>query len=311
MNFRSGLYAMLALFAMAAPGIRAETIPAAGTLPLIRTAQDDYRVRVSINGKEALMLVDTGSPLSCLNEARSDFFGLAPFAGNARIPSFTIVNGKRHRVTMVSNANFGSLQVTDMPFVLVDLREMGRQPSGASGQAPDGIVGLDFLSALRAVIDFPARRIVLRPAAGNTPERWRGRPGSTEVPLQISGNHLVVKGAVNGSPLLWVVDTGAPFAVLDRRFSDRARLRLSRMSLLSNAIHFKDETTRVARLKQMRIGSFATQNQAVMVFDLSKLLRTDKSIDPETGLLGLNTLEMHDSVIDCGGLRLFLLPPAR
>lgn len=310
MNFRSGICAVLALLAIA-PGVPAETIPATCTLPLIRTAQNDYRVRASINGKEALLLLDTGSPLSCLNEARSNFFGLTPFAGNDRVPSATIVNGKRHRVTMVSNASFGSLQVKAMPYVLVDLREMGRDPSGAAGQAPDGILGLDFLSALRAVIDFPAQRIVLRPATGNAPDRWRGRTGSTEVPLQIAGNHLVVKGAVNRSPLVWIVDTGAPFAVLDRKFSDRARLRLSRMLLSSSAIHFKDETTRVARLKQMSIGSFETQNQAVMVFDLSKLLQNNSSMAAGMGLLGLNTLEMHDAVIDCGGLRLFLLPPAR
>src|SRR3954462_12124110 len=63
-------------------------------LPLIRSAQNHLLVRAEINGKPALLGVDTGAPVSAVALNRRAHFGLAPITGNkSAIPSRLSING--------------------------------------------------------------------------------------------------------------------------------------------------------------------------------------------------------------------------
>ncbi|MGZ4966441.1 MAG: aspartyl protease family protein, partial [Chthoniobacterales bacterium] len=48
------------------------------TLPLQRSRQNDLLVRALINGKPALLCVDTGAPMSAISSDRLRYFGLRP-----------------------------------------------------------------------------------------------------------------------------------------------------------------------------------------------------------------------------------------
>src|SRR5204862_5100346 len=69
-------------------------------LPLIRSAQNHLLVRAEVNGKPALLGVDTGAPVSAIALNRREHFGLAPINGKSDIPARLSINGAFNSVAI-------------------------------------------------------------------------------------------------------------------------------------------------------------------------------------------------------------------
>ncbi|HEY8651203.1 MAG TPA: hypothetical protein VIL70_09845, partial [Chthoniobacterales bacterium] len=62
-------------------------------LPLERSRQNHLLVRVEINGKRALLGVDTGAPVSAIALSRRRHFGLTAIPGSSKLPARLRING--------------------------------------------------------------------------------------------------------------------------------------------------------------------------------------------------------------------------
>jgi len=76
------------------------------------------------------------------------------------------VRGQSVATGVLRSVALGSLRLDSLPVSVLDLDNINQALRGAGAEAVDGIVGADFLSRKRAIIDYGATRLWLRDADG-------------------------------------------------------------------------------------------------------------------------------------------------
>jgi hypothetical protein len=159
----------------------------AAVAPFLQEADWELpRVAVEIDGRPFEAKIDTGGDLFTLDAATAEALGIKPvatftgtFAGGA--PG-EMGYGRAGEIAI------GGVTVRDVPVSISGLH----QP----------VVGTGFLRQFLPTIDYPGRRLVLRPRE-SAPE-----PG-IEVPFALALVHLpVVSGQLNDLPATFIVDSG-------------------------------------------------------------------------------------------------------
>ena len=79
-------------------------------LPLERSSQNHLLVRAEINGKPAVLLVDTGAPLSAVAIDRAAHFRMDPVSAKSRIPSRLNINGAFNSMSIARSLRLGCAQ---------------------------------------------------------------------------------------------------------------------------------------------------------------------------------------------------------
>jgi hypothetical protein len=158
------------------------------TVPFLQEAQWELpRVALEVEGRRIEARIDTGGDFLVLTRGVAAELGVEPvvsatgvFAGGSR--------GETGfgRVDMVE---LGGIAVEAVPVSIVDL------------DLP--MVGTGFLRQFLATVDYPGRRLLLRPPGSSPP------PG-TPVPFALAATHLLVaRGSLNEvGPLTFVLDSG-------------------------------------------------------------------------------------------------------
>src|SRR5438128_5498088 len=95
-------------------------------LPLIRSRQNHLLVRAFINGKPALLGVDSGAPISAIALRRRAHFGLTGIPGSSTLPARLQINGAFNNVTIARNFRIGPPNLVDAPVVVADPSAWGR-----------------------------------------------------------------------------------------------------------------------------------------------------------------------------------------
>lgn len=281
------------------------------SLPLSRGKENQLLLRLPAHGRNATIALDTGSPITCVDESKGRLFNLTPSSTANTPPLGVVVNGIRHRVAIVPLLMFGELQVRDIPVVLIDLSELNKVLRSRRDRANDAILGLDTMRALGAVIDCGSERLLLRAQSDNGALAAKlKRGGWHEVPMSMSEGHLVVSGAANGVPVQFIVDTGSPVSVLDHGFARNHRISLSDSSFALKAIHFETKGAKIGKVRDLKIGRMDLGQSLVAVFDVTTLLRSRSSNGSvPNGLLGSRTLARTQAFIDCENMKLYLKAP--
>src|SRR5206468_11888360 len=90
-------------------------------LPLTRSRQNHLLVRAFINGKPALLGVDSGAPISAIALKRRAHFGLTGIPGSSTLPARLQINGAFNNVAIAHNFRLGALTLVDVAVVVVVL----------------------------------------------------------------------------------------------------------------------------------------------------------------------------------------------
>ncbi|MDQ3414004.1 MAG: retropepsin-like domain-containing protein, partial [Verrucomicrobiota bacterium] len=122
-------------------------------LQLERSKQNHLLVRAEINGKPALLGVDTGAPVSAISASRLKHFGMSGLPGSSKLPPRLRINGAFNRVTIAKRLRLGALTLIDEPMVAIDLSGPARAARDFKEQELDGILGADILFPTEAVLD--------------------------------------------------------------------------------------------------------------------------------------------------------------
>ena len=276
-------------------------------LPLIRSAQNHLLVRAYINGKPALLGVDTGAPVSAVALNRRAHFGLTPITGKSSIPARLSINGAFNSVAIARNLRLGDLNLVDEPMVLVDLGAVRSRRDEI-----DGILGADILFPTKAIMDCQRQLLILKlnPSVPGTVPGFDFK-GFRRIPMHVSdGFNLYVDGSVNGQKARLMVDTGAFATLLHSRFVRRMQIPLRDTPFRSSGVNLKQRGVQMATISRLSIGSMNLDRSEVGVINLEGLIHgglLDAS-PPVAGLLGSEILRRHHGIIDFGTNSLYLKP---
>lgn len=312
---RKNLAALLAAAVLALPAAAAAQSRPPSTsgalqyeaLPLIRSAQNHLLVRAEINGKPALLGVDSGAPVSAIALNRRAYFGMAPISGKSSLPSRLSINGAFNSVAIAHNLRLGALNLVDEPMVMVDL---GGMRHSSKRDEIDGILGADILFPTKALLDCQRQILVLK-INPSVPGRIPGFDfsGFRSIPMHVSdGFNLYVDGSVNGQKAKLMVDTGAFATLLHSRFVRRMRIPMRDTPFSSSGVNLKQRGVQMATIARFSIGSMDMRDKDVGVINLEGLIHgglLDAS-PPVAGLLGSEILRRHHGIIDFGTKTLYL-----
>jgi hypothetical protein len=152
-----------------------------------------------IDGKSAHLLLDTGGEGLDLSATFSKRLGLVTHAG--RIGTFA---GGLHRAVRTSHAgrlDLGGASIRSIPVTVID-----QLPPGI-----DGVLGTNVLYRFLSTIDYPHKRLVLRPKpASSAFEAAATGRGAIVVPMLLVPDHFIFARAnVGKAPeALFSIDTG-------------------------------------------------------------------------------------------------------
>ena len=276
-------------------------------LPLVRSSQNHLLVRAEINGKPALLGVDTGAPVSAIALNRRAYFGMAPVAGKSAIPTRLSINGAFNSVAIAHNLRLGALNLVDEPMVLVDLGGLRRS---SKRDEIDGILGADILFPTKALLDCQRQILILKinPSVPGTVPGFDFN-GFRSIPMHVSdGFNLYVDGSVNGKKAKLMVDTGAFTTLLHSRFVRRMQIPTRDTPFSSSGVNLKQRGVHMATISRFSIGSMDMRDKDVGVINLEGLIHgglLDAS-PPVAGLLGSEILRRHHGIIDFGTKTLYL-----
>jgi predicted aspartyl protease len=276
-------------------------------LPLIRSAQNHLLVRAEINGKPALLGVDTGAPVSAVALSRRAYFGMAPLNAKSTLPTRLSINGAFNSVAIARNLRLGAINLVDEPMVMVDLGGLRRS---SKRDEIDGILGADILFPTRALIDCQRQILILKinPSVSGTVPGF-DMSGFRRIPMHVSdGFNLYVDGSVNGKKARLMVDTGAFATLLHSRFVRGMKIPLRETPFSSSGVNLKQRGVQMATISRFSIGSMDLERNDVGVMNLEGLIHgglLDAS-PPVAGLLGSEILRRHHAIIDFGTKSLYL-----
>jgi len=279
-------------------------------LPLTRSRQNHLLVRAFINGKPALLGVDSGAPISAIALKRRAHFGLTGIPGSSTLPARLQINGAFNNVAIAHNFRIGALNLVDEPVVVVDLSGSGRASRMLHEQEIDGILGADILFPTGAVLDCQKQMLILNMNPGS-PGKTPGTEyrGLRSVPIRVSDTYnLYVDAAINGEPARLMVDTGAFATLLHRGFVRRLHVPLHETEFSSSAVNLRQRGVQIARIRRLSVGSVDIIGKDVGVVDLEGLIHSDllRGSQPVAGLLGAEILRTHHGIIDFGTRTLYL-----
>jgi predicted aspartyl protease len=167
----------------------------------------DFSIPLSVNGGEAVYLLDTGAWLSVMSESDAKRFGLRIREGSGRIGDAS-GKGVSIRTAVAKEVMIGGIRFQDVSFAIVP----NEGPWAAVPPGHAGIVGMPLINAL-GVVQWSAR--------GD----WDIAGGSATTHgarnLTFSGNHLVLSSTTFSRPIFGVVDTGAATSDLNGNFAEQ------------------------------------------------------------------------------------------
>jgi predicted aspartyl protease len=276
-------------------------------LPLIRSPQNHLLVRAEINGKPALLGVDSGAPISAIAIHRRAHYGMLPVASKSGIPSRLSINGAFNAVAIARNLRLGALNLVDEPMVLVDL---GGIKGARRKDDIDGILGADVLFPTKALLDCQRQLLILK-INPSVPGKIPGFDfrGFRSIPMHVSpGFNLYVDGSVNGNKAKLMVDTGAFATLLHSRFVRSLKIPIRETPFSSTGVNLKSRGVQMATISRFSIGSMDMRDKNVGVINLEGLIHgglLDGS-PPVAGLLGSEILRRHHGILDFGTKTLYL-----
>jgi hypothetical protein len=159
-------------------------------------------VQVTVGGRPASFLIDTGAPDVSVSADLAQALGLkiesageGVFAGGVRAPV---------QRTLLSQFEIGGIKLANVP------SNVSRQHPPVPGQI-DGIVGTGLFMHFLTTLDYCQGRLVLRPrGAAAEFERTAAKGGANIVPMWLNGDHIMMaRGRLGrGSEGMFVIDTG-------------------------------------------------------------------------------------------------------
>ena len=162
-------------------------------------------VQVTVGGRQAYFLIDTGAPDIMLDADLANELGVQVHSAGEGV----FLGGRRAPVQegILPELQIGPVKIANVP---AHIRPAGRLFQ-IQGFKIEGMIGTGLLMHFLSSLDYCQGRLVLRPRdASSKVEQMAVAKGANIVPFWLAGDHFLVSRArlLHGSEGLFVVDTG-------------------------------------------------------------------------------------------------------
>lgn len=137
---------------------------------LSRTALGHLQTKGSINGQDAVLLIDTGASATIVARESAARLELAPTPTPDTAMGHAECGLSESAVesASVEELTFGTVRLQGIEAKVVDLAPLNGQLEEAGANRIDGILGADLLEEYGAIIGYAERRLYLRERPGGT-----------------------------------------------------------------------------------------------------------------------------------------------
>lgn len=272
--------------------------------------KDNHHVLAGrLNGRSLKIMVDTGCSITTVSTAVGK--RLKSIEETGRILDDPVLGKlKSGDFKLIEELELGPVKLQLLP-----ARVSGLDSGGRRGE--DMIIGMDFLMRFHCLIDCLELRLYLRAEAlpGPVTTALRGtfeKSGFKLVPAPLSQQLVMTcAGRINGEPVTWLVDTGFFNTTIDNVTLGRLKLPQEFTGWRAVGVGKTGSTKlRVTKLEEFDLGAVKHRWVDVGVAELSNwrvgqgkddLLKAD-------GILGMDQLVKHNSLIDCANGELWVHP---
>jgi predicted aspartyl protease len=264
-------------------------------------------VRVKLNGRDAIFVIDTGSGFTVISKDAAKRFGVTEIAKGGKSQGvggsgkFQIVYG------LIKSLQIGEAKVRMIPcFVRPFHGDRDRLPE----EKADGFIGLSVLSHFLTELDYKGARMRLDRSDGRSAP-VAGTPGVTLVPFRTTQNGLIsVETEFDGNPFVNVIlDSGASSTVISAAAVERLNMgdqiiKGQTTSVIGAA--GVTENVRMLFIRNCRVADQLQSNLRALVLDFGAINET--SGFEQSGILGGDFLRHFRLTIDFNRALLALQP---
>jgi predicted aspartyl protease len=286
-------------------------------------------VPVSINKRNAALMIDTGSPVTVIDTNSVNTFGLTVEKTGENVGGLFGRSWERYGTSKVASIAMGNCVITNVPVAISDMSGMnidisapatGSHLAGAPKMAHlNGILGTREMAKFGMIIDCTRQMLYVNPrgassAVSRSVAGFFLTRGFTRIPTRLNANdHFDVEGAINGHSTRFILDTGSGTTLIDKQTAVKAGVSPAAVAgMAAGGAGGLVERSSGASIKELAIGGFKIANAQVEVARVSsEILRSKSDAESNAGVLGIEYLSTNFAVIDMGGRALYLRHPDR
>ena len=281
--------------------------PAVAEVPFQLGSDRRPYVRVKLNGRDSIFVIDTGSGFTVISKEAAKRFGVTEIARGGKSQGvggsgkFQIVYG------LIKSLQIGEAKVRMIPcFVRPFHGDRDRLPE----EKADGFIGLSVLSHFLTELDYKDARMRLdRSDSRSAP--LAATPGVTLVPFRTTQNGLIsVETEFDGNPFVnAILDSGASSTVISEAAVERLNMgdqiiKGQTTSVIGAA--GVTENVRMLFIRNCRVADQLQSNLRALVLDFGAINET--SGFEQSGILGGDFLRHFRLTIDFNRALLALQP---
>jgi tetratricopeptide (TPR) repeat protein len=254
-------------------------------------------VRLKINGRDAIFVIDTGSGFTVISEEAANRLGVSEVARGGKSQAFGGDGKFKIVYGLVKSLQLGDVKVKSVPCYIRQFHTAGDTDKG---EEADGYIGLSVLSHFLTELDYKQRVMRLDRRDDAT---LIASPEATVVPFRRTHNGLIsIETEFEGDRQInAILDSGASSSVVSVAAVER--LNMSEQII-------KGETTRVFGaagiahnvallfIRQCRVANLKRENIRALVLDFGAINET--SGFEQSGILGGDFMKNFRITIDFG-----------
>lgn len=143
-------------------------------LRLLNIEGDGYhlQMKIRINGKPAVAIVDTGASRTVFDKAEiAKYLKSEEIGEHDRLSTGLGTSSMQSHFVVLGSLSLGKLKLENFDSVVLDLKHVNQTYHQLGFETIAGVIGSDVLVALHAVIDFRSRVMTLYPKKTVAPKR--------------------------------------------------------------------------------------------------------------------------------------------
>ena len=275
-----------------------------GFTKIIFSSDDHIMTPVSVNHTPVTWwAVDTGAPRSIIDPELATRLGLQA-VDQLKASQYDADNGSTFPIVEPDDLQIGMFHAGRVACIersIKNIRSL-RTTVWKGKFEKTGLIGLELLARYGAIINIRAGKIFFSPT-GNLGMSRQGyeQMGFTYVPLAVTSGRLVVNGTISGEKYAFLIDTGAPFTLLEESVRRRANIPFNRLGTT---------TLPFIRGATFRMNSGTASEFKIGDYDAKGATLCFSAFDPRpfAGIIGIDFLYYRSALIDIGGRALYLKP---
>jgi predicted aspartyl protease/Tfp pilus assembly protein PilF len=290
-------------------GLRVHQVggPAVTEVPFQLGSDRRPYVRVKLNGRDSIFVIDTGSGFTVISKDAAKRFGVSEIARGGKSQGvggsgkFQIVYG------LIKSLQIGEAKVRMIPCFVRPFHGDGDRPAQ---ERADGFIGLSVLSHFLTELDYKGARMRLD-RNDNRSGAIVAVPGVTLIPFRTTQNGLIsVETEFDGNPFVnAILDSGASSTVISEAAVERLNMGDQIIKGQTTSVVGAagiTENVRMLFIRNCRVADQLQSNIRALVLDFGAINET--SGFEQSGILGGDFLRNFRLTIDFNRALLALQP---